>query len=264
MASIRLIKPDRQYAGLSQGWWLKNYWDHVYPRIVAAETEKMLRDPDESQSGPVMYAVGKYAHAFAEPEVVVKLEERTQIERYHMTYTIRRGFVLPFVKFIALESDGDGSSFDELRNVAQALALDSDVDITFEVTGGTLIEDGEKIESRQHIDIRNAMDYYCESHPIHLPPVYGQQGHKTRTNRAISSSFMAIFEPQEEGRYRIDVTSQYLFRFRGRSKDYGPLKDYYEIVVAPPIESTPGYRQSLSIPKGTKSSKQLQKRSVKV
>ena len=115
MASIRLIKPDRQYAGLSQGWWLKNYWEYVYPRILSAERDKELHAPDEGQSGPVMYAVGKYAHAFAEPEPVAKLEDGTQIERYHMIYTIRRGFVLPFVKFIALESDGDGSSFDELR-----------------------------------------------------------------------------------------------------------------------------------------------------
>jgi hypothetical protein len=246
MASIRLIKPDRQYAGLSQGWWLKNYWEYVYPRILSAERDKELHAPDERQSGPVMYAVGKYAHAFAEPEPVAKFEEGTQIERYHMTYTIRRGFVLPFVKFIALESDGDGSSFDELRNVAQSLALDSDVYITFKVTGGTVIEDGKQIDSNQEIKIdkNNAMDYYCESHPIYLPPsAYRQQGNNTRTNRAISASFMAIFEPQEEGTYRIDVKPKYLFRFRGRSKDYNDLHDTYEIVVAPPIEKTPGYRQ---------------------
>jgi len=242
---MKLIKPDKQYAGLTQGWWLKNYWEYVYPRILAAEREKELRAPDEGQSGPVMYAVGKYAHAFAEPQRVVKLDE-TQTERYYMTHTIRRGFVLPFVKFIALESDGDGSSFAELRNVAQSLALDSDVEIAFKVNA-SLKEDDKQIDSNQKIDTKNAMDYYCESHPIYLPPpLHGQQGYNTRspTNRAISSSFMAIFEPQEEeGTYRIDVRARYLFRFRGRSKDYGPLDDYYEIVVAPPIEITPGDRK---------------------
>jgi len=253
MATMKLIKPDKQYAGLSQGWWLKKYWEYVYPRILAAERgekkEEELPDPDEGQSGPVMYAVGKYAHAFAEPQRVVKPVEvdKTKIERYHMTHTIRRGFVLPFVKFIALESDGDGTSFDELRNAAQSLALDSDVDITFEVIRGTIIEGGKEIQSKQHIDIKNAMDYYCESDPICLPPsLYGQQGYTigSPTNRAISSSFMAIFEPQEEGTYRIHVTARYLFRDRGRSKDYGPLDDEYEIVVDAPIEKTPGYRKS--------------------
>jgi hypothetical protein len=247
MASIKLIKPDKPYAGLPQGWWLKKYWEHVYPLILASEgkEEEYLPDPDEGQSGPVMYAVGKYARAFAEPQRVVKLDEKTNRERYHMTHTIRRGFVLPFVKFIALESDGDGSSFAELRNAAQSLALDSDVDIRFEVMQGTIIEGGNKIGSVQDIDIKNAMDYYCESDPIYLPPpLYGQQGYNTEIpiNRAISSSFMAIFEPQEEGTYHIQVTAQYLFRDRGRSKDYGPLVDDYEIVVDIPIEKKPGYR----------------------
>jgi hypothetical protein len=253
VARIKLIKPNKLYAGLSQGWWLKNYWEYVYPRILCAEREKELRAPDEGQSGPVMYGVGKYAHAFAEPQLVVKLDNskldnNIEVERYNMTHTIRRGFVLPFVKFIALESDGDGSSFAELRSVAQSLALDSDVDITFEVNKPTIIEEGgEKIDSAQHIDTKNAMDYYCESHPICLPPpLYGQQGYnaKSPTNMAISASFMAIFEPQEEGIYRIDVTARYLFRFKGRSKDYGPLYDHYEIEVAPPVERTPGYRRN--------------------
>ncbi len=252
MTSMKLIKPNQLYAGLPQGWWSKKYWEYVYPRILAAEREKELRAPDEGQSGPVMYAVGKYAHAFADPQRVVKLDksklDNTQVEIYYMTNT--RGFVLPFVKFIALESDGDGSSFAELRNVAQSLALDSEIDITFKVIGGSIIEGGKEIESIQHIDTKNAMDYYCESHPICLPsPVYGQQGYNTgsSTNKAVSSSFMAIFEPQEqEGTYRIDVTARYLLRYRGRSKDYGPLDDHYEIVLTPPIEKTPGFRKSIT------------------
>jgi hypothetical protein len=179
---------------------------------------------------------------------LVKLHENTQTERYEMTNTIHRGFVLPFVKFIALESDGDGSSYAELRNVAQSLSLDSDVEITFKVSGGSMIDDGDEIEGEMYIDTKDAMEYYCESYPIELPaPLYGQVGHTgSQTNRAISSSFMAIFEPQGEGTYRIDVTARYLFRFRGKSKDYGPLDDHYEIVVAPPIEKTPGYRKRIT------------------
>jgi hypothetical protein len=247
MAYIKLIKPNRLYAGLPQGWWLKSYWEYVYPLILRAYKEKNLPAPDESQAGPVMYGVGRYARAFAEPERVVKLDENTKTERYHMTNTIHRGFVLPFVKFIALESDGDGTSFTELRNVAQSLSLDSDVEITFEVSGGMLMEEGKEIGDKVHIDTKDAMDYYCESFSIELPTaLYEQVGYMgSQTNRAVSSAFMAIFEPQEEGTYTIDVTSRYLFRFRGKSKDYGPLNDRYELVVAPPIEKTPGYRKGI-------------------
>jgi hypothetical protein len=159
-----------------------------------------------------------------------------------MTQTNRRGFVLPFVKFIALESDGDGSSFAELRNVAQSLSLDSDVDIRFTVHGGTLIEDEEKIKDIP-IGTKDVMKYYCESYPIELPaPLYGQAGYTgSQTNKAISSAYMAIFEPQEEGTYRIDVTANYIFRFRGKSKVYGPLKHNYEIDVTSPIKKAYEY-----------------------
>jgi hypothetical protein len=236
MASMKLIKPDKQYAGLTQGWWLKNYWEYVYPRILAAEREKELRAPDEGQSGPVMYAVGKYAHAFAEPQRVVKLDEETETERYHMTHTIRRGFVLPFVKFIALESDGDGSSFDELRNVAKKLADKSDVEIRFKVDAN--LKEGDKQIDSNHeikIDKNNSMDYYCESDDINLPaPLPEQRGDTgTQTNKAVSSAYMAIFEPQEEGTYRIDVTAKYHFDYQ-EGKDYSNLHDIYEIVVGSP------------------------------
>src|SRR5215211_8814530 len=154
MASMKLIKPNELYAGLPQGWWLKNYWEYVYPLILRRATKTELPAPDENQAGPVMYAVGKYASAFDESQPVAGLDRETKNERYRMTQTqtIHKGFVLPFVKFIALESDGDGSSFDELRNAAQSLALDSDVDITFEVIRGTIIEGGKEIQSKQHID----------------------------------------------------------------------------------------------------------------
>jgi hypothetical protein len=236
MASMKLIKPNKQYAGLTQGWWLKNYWEYVYPRILAAEREKELRAPDEGQSGPVMYAVGKYAHAFAEPQRVVKLDEETETERYHMTHTIRRGFVLPFVKFIALESDGDGSSFDELRNVAKKLADKSDVEIRFKVDAN--LKEGDKQIDSNHeikIDKNNSMDYYCESDDINLPaPLHEQRGDTgTQTNKAVSSAYMAIFEPQEEGTYRIDVTAKYHFDYQ-EGKDYSNLHDIYEIVVGSP------------------------------
>jgi hypothetical protein len=236
MASMKLIKPDKQYAGLTQGWWLKNYWEYVYPRILAAEREKELRAPDEGQSGPVMYAVGKYAHAFAEPQRVVKLDEETETERYHMTHTIRRGFVLPFVKFIALESDGDGSSFAELRNVAKKLADKSDVEIRFKVDAN--LKEGDKQIDSNHeikIDKNNSMDYYCESDDINLPaPLHEQRGDTgTQTNKAVSSAYMAIFEPQEEGTYRIDVTAKYHFDYQ-EGKDYSNLHDIYEIVVGSP------------------------------
>jgi hypothetical protein len=229
---MKLIKPNELYAGLPQGWWLKNYWEYVYPLILRRATKTELPAPDENQAGPVMYAVGKYASAFDESQPVAGLDRETKNERYRMTQTqtIHKGFVLPFVKFIALESDGDGSSFAELRNVAQSLALDSNVEITFEVTAG-----GKK-EGEQHIDAKNAMEYYCESYPIDLPsPLYGQPGYTgSQTNRAISSSFMAIFEPQEEGKYAIDVRASYIFRDREKSKNYGPLHDRYEIEVARP------------------------------
>ena len=248
MAGMKLIKPNQLYAGLPQGLWLKNYWEHVFPLILTREEGK-LPPPGEGQSGPVMYAVGKYARAFAKEQPLVKLENGLEI--YQTTNTIQRGFVLPFVKFIALESDGDGSSFAELRNVAQSLALDSDVEIEFNVTGGKdfkLMEGNERIENKQYIDIHGAKEYYCESFPIDLPvPLPGQPGYNTRspTNRAISSSFMAIFEPQEEGTYRIDVAANYIFRFRGRSKEYSDLYDSYVIDVGPSI-----YRRTKSIKKG--------------
>jgi hypothetical protein len=153
-----------------------------------------------------------------------------------MIYTIRRGFVLPFVKFIALESDGDGSSFDELRAYAKKLADKSNVEIRFKVDAN--IKDGNKqIDSNQEIKIdkNNAMDYYCESDNIELSaPLHGQTGNTgTQTNKAVSSAYMAIFEPQEAGTYRIDVTAKYHFDYK-EGKDYNDLHDTYDIVVGSP------------------------------
>jgi hypothetical protein len=249
MANMKLIKPNELYAGLPQGWWLKNYWEYVYPLIIRAPTKaELLPAPDEHQAGPVMYAVGRYARAFAEPERVVKFTRYGEIETetYNMTMTISKGFLVPFVKFIALESDGDGSSFDELRNVAQSLALDSDVDITFKVDGGMLTEDEKEIKNNEiHIATNDAMRYYSESFPIELPaPLYGQTGHiENHTNRAVSSAFMAIFEPQSVGVYRIDVIANYIFRFRGKNKVYGPLEYSYELDVKPPIKEPLKYEK---------------------
>jgi hypothetical protein len=228
MASMRWIKPNDLYAGLPQGWWLKNYWEYVYPLILRRATNSNLPVPDENQVGPVMYAVGKYANAFEESKPLVRLDEEKKTETYSMKQTIPRGFVLPFVKFIALESDGDGSSFAELRNVAQSLALHSDVKITYGVTAG-----GKKEE--HNIDAKNAMEYYCESYPIDLPsPIAGQPGYAgSQTNRAISSSFMAIFEPQEKGEYLIDVTATYTFSDEKNRKVYDQLHDLYKIIVPP-------------------------------
>jgi hypothetical protein len=252
MSSMRLIKPNELYAGLPQGWWLKNHWEYIYPLILrAAPGQKELPAPDENQAGPVIYAVGKYARAFAEPQTLVQLvkselDNSKQVERHQMTNTSHKGFVLPFVKFIALESDGDGSSFDELRNVAQSLALDSDVDITFKVDGGMLTEDEKEIKNNEiHIATNDAMRYYSESFPIELPaPLYGQTGHiENHTNRAVSSAFMAIFEPQAVGVYRIDVIANYIFRFRGKNKVYGPLEYSYELDVKPPIKEPLKYEK---------------------
>jgi hypothetical protein len=239
MASMRLIKPGKSYAAHSQGWWLKSYWEYVYPLTITTENSGS-RTAEEGQSGPLMYAVGKYAHNFEDPQRLVKLDnsklDTTQVERYHMTNTIHRGFVLPFVKFIALESDGDGTSFNELKEFAKNLALKSDVEITLRVNAD--LKDGDRqIDSNNEIKIHkdNAMDYYCESDEIDLSAlIQGQQGDKaTHTNRAASSAFMAIFEPQEEGVYRIDVTSKYHFDYQG-GKDYSNLHDIYEIVFSSP------------------------------
>jgi hypothetical protein len=239
MASIQLIKPDKSYAGHSQGWWLKNYWEHVYPLTLTTQNSGS-RSAEEGQPGPVMYAVGKYAHNFGDPQRLVKSDnsklDTTQVERYHMTNTIHRGFLLPFVKFIALESDGDGSSFAELKEFAKNLALKSDVEITVKVNAD-LRDDNRQINSDNEIKINkdNSMDYYCESDEIDLSArIQGQQGDKrTPTNRAVSAAFMAIFEPQEEGVYRIDVTSKYHFDYQG-GKDYSNLHDAYEIVFSSP------------------------------
>jgi hypothetical protein len=239
MASMRLIKPGKEYAGHSLGWWLKNYWEYVYPRTLTTQ-EASSRTAEEGQDGPVMYAVGKYAHRLDDPQRLAKLEnsksDNIEIERYHMTHTIRRGFVLPFVKFIALESDGDGSSFDELRNVAKKLADKSDVEIRFKVDAN--LKEGDKQIDSNHeikIDKNNSMDYYCESDDINLPaPLHEQRGDTgTQTNKAVSSAYMAIFEPQEEGTYRIDVTAKYHFDYQ-EGKDYSNLHDIYEIVVGSP------------------------------
>jgi hypothetical protein len=236
VANIKLIKPNQLYAGLPQGWWLKNYWEYVYPLILRAARKEELPAPGESQAGPVMYAVGKYARAFAEPERLVKLHENTQTERYEMTNTIHRGFVLPFVKFIALESDGDGSSFAELRDCAKNLALKSAVEITFKVNAN-LKEGDKQTDSNQEIKINknNAMEYYCESDQIDLSsPLLGQPGNTgTQKNKAASSAFMAIFEPQEQQTYRIDVIANYHFDYQG-GKDYNNLHDVYEIVSGSP------------------------------
>jgi hypothetical protein len=239
MASMRLIKPDKLYAGHSQGWWLKNYWEYAYPLTLTTQ-KASSRAPDESQTGPVMYAVGKYAHGFKDPQRLVKLEnsklKNTQVERYQMTNTIHRGFVLPFVKFIALESDGDGSSYAELRDCAKNLALKSAVEIAFKVNA-TLKEGDKQTDSNQEIKINknNAMEYYCESDEIDLSaPLPGQPGNTgTQTNKAASSAFMAIFEPQEQETYRIDVIAKYHFDYQG-GKDYNNLHDVYEIVSGSP------------------------------
>jgi hypothetical protein len=152
-----------------------------------------------------------------------------------MTNTIR-GFVLPFVKFIALESDGDGSSFAELRDCAKNLALKSAVEITFKVNAN-LKEGDKQTDSNQEIKINknNAMEYYCESDQIDLSsPLLGQPGNTgTQKNKAASSAFMAIFEPQEQQTYRIDVIANYHFDYQG-GKDYNNLHDVYEIVSGSP------------------------------
>jgi hypothetical protein len=239
MASMRLIKPDKPYAGHSQGWWLKNYWEYVYPLTLTTQ-KASSRAAEEGQAGPVMYAVGKYAHGFKDPQRLVKSEnsklENTQVERYQMTNTIHRGFVLPFVKFIALESDGDGSSYAELRDCAKNLALKSAVEITFKVNAN-LKEGDKQTDSNQEIKINknNAMEYYCESDEIDLSvPLQGQPGNTgTQTNKAASSAFMAIFEPQEQETYRIDVIAEYHFDYQG-GKDYNNLHDLYEIVFGSP------------------------------
>jgi hypothetical protein len=238
MASMRLVKPGKEYAGHSLGWWLKNYWEYVYPRILDTE-EASSHAAEEGQDGPVMYAVGKYAHELGDPQRLAKSDnskDNSEVERYHMTQTNRRGFVLPFVKFIALESDEDGSSFDELRAYAKKLADKSNVEIRFKVDAN--LKDGDKqIDSNQEIKIdkNNSMDYYCESDNIDLSaPLHGRTGNTgTKTDKAISSAYMAIFEPQEEGTYRIDVRAKYHFDYK-EGKDYKDLHDIYEIVVGSP------------------------------
>jgi hypothetical protein len=44
---------------------------------------------------------------------------------------------------------------------------------------------------------------------------------------------MAIFEPQEQQTYRIDVIANYHFDYQG-GKDYNNLHDVYEIVSGSP------------------------------
>jgi hypothetical protein len=228
---MRIIKPNELYAGLPQGWWLKNYWEYAYPLILRQETKDPPPDPDENQFGPVMYAAGKYAHALKDSRPLVRLDVDNEI--YHM-HNPSKGFLVPLAKFIALESDGDGSSFAELRKVAQSLALDSNVKVDFEIRAGG------KSKGKQTINAKNAMEYYCESYPIDLPsPTAGEPGFTgSQTNRAISAGFMAIFEPQEEGEYIIDVGANYLFRDKQNSRKYGPLYDHYKIIVGPPLQQS--------------------------
>jgi hypothetical protein len=231
MVSMRLIKPNELYAGLPQGWWLKNYWEYAYPLVLRQETKDPPPDPDENQFGPVMYAAGKYAHAFEDSSPLVRLDGDNEI--YHMQ-DARRGILIPFVKFIALESDGDGSSFAQLRNVAESLALDSNVKVDFE------IKSGGKSKGKQTINAKNAMEYYCESFPIDLhSPTGGEPGFtESKTNKAISASFMAIFEPQEEGEYVIDVDAEYRLRDEKNSRKYGPLHDHYKIIVSSQLQQS--------------------------
>jgi hypothetical protein len=238
MASMRIIKPDEEYAGHSLGWWLKNYWEYIYPRTLTTQ-EASSRAAEEGQAGPVMYAVGKYAHGLEDPQRLAKLDksksDNTELEKYQMTNT-HKGFLLPFVKFIALESDGDGSSFDELRAYAKRLADRSNVEIRFKVNA-TLKEGDKQIDSNKEIKINknNSMDYYCESDDIDLSGLLHGQPHDrgTQTNKAVSSAYVAIFEPEEEGTYRIDVTAKYHFDYQD-GKDYSKLDDTYEIVVGSP------------------------------
>jgi hypothetical protein len=238
MASMKLIKPGKEYAGHSLGWWLKNYWEYVYPRTLATQ-QASSRAAEEGQDGPVMYAVGKYAHGLDNPQRLAKLDnsksDNKEVETYHMTHTIHKGLLLPFVKFIALESDGDGSSFADLRGFAKNLADKSDVEIKFKVDAN--LKEGDKQIDSNHeirIDKNNSMDYYCESDDIDFAPLHKQTGDTgTQTKKAVSSAYMAIFEPQEEGIYRIDVTAKYHFEHQ-KGKDYSGLHDIYEIVVGSP------------------------------
>jgi hypothetical protein len=235
MASMKLIKPAEPYANRTQGSWLKNYWEYAYS-LISTIQKASSRAPDEGQGGPVVYAAGKYAHLLEDPQRLVKLDnsklDNTQVERYYMTNT--RGFVLPFVKFIALERDEDGSSFAQLREYAKRLADKSDVEITFKVNAN-LKEGNKQMGSNQEITINknNKMDYYCESDEIDLSARLQPGDTGTQTNKAASSAFMAIFEPQEEGTYRIDVTAKYHFDYK-EGRDHNDLHDIYEIVVGSP------------------------------
>jgi hypothetical protein len=229
--AIRLIKPNETYAGLPLGDWLKRYWEFTYPLIGKSEKP----DHNANQSGAVIFAAGKYAHAFDDPQPIVR-RDKDNVERYQIT--THRGVLVTLVKFIATEAERDGSNNTELSNVARSLALNSDVIIKVEYGK---VEEGKIVDPKgERLDKKTAMQFYGESYEIDLPSPRDRFTYSTGTtnitNKAASASFFAIFEFTEPGTYRINVDAAYIFRWNGREKRYSPLRDDYEITVSDPIE----------------------------